>query len=58
MRGTWVRHRPSGIVGRLEVQDATLASVLPYPPDNAGWFTGRAADFESAEEVPCRKAAG
>jgi hypothetical protein len=51
-RGTWVRHRPTGIAGRIEVQDAAFASVLRYPPDNSGWFTARAADFEPADASP------
>lgn len=59
-RGDWVRHRPTGIVGRIEVPDAPLASVLPYPPDNRGWFTACVADFEltePAETAPHKAAA-
>jgi len=40
-----VCHQPTGRLGRLEIAGEPLASVAPYPPDNAGWLTARAADF-------------
>lgn len=54
-RGAWVRHGPSGRLGRVEFEGEALLSVAPWPPDNGGWLTARAEDFlplRRSEAVP------
>ncbi len=45
-RGTWVRHCPTGRLGKVEVSGNVLLSVAPYPPDNGGWLTASVEEFE------------
>jgi len=47
-RGDWVRHRPTGRVGRVEAIGDGLASIASWPNEGDGWVTGLAADFEPA----------
>lgn len=53
-RGAWVRHRPTGRFGRVEIAGETLVSIAPYPPDNDGWLTARTGDFVPLASVDPR----